>query len=138
MLKQRVLTALVLVGLLLPALFAPVAWPFALLTLLLIAAAGWEWIKFWGEPDAAVAFLEKTGYFPASTTAAADPRISENPLYKPAADTLGFGIPSPSFPGYAGWTESVVLPAFQRILIKEATVAEAVDEIIAGLAAAIG
>ena len=27
----------------------------------------WEWIKFWGEPDAAVAFLEKTGYFPAST-----------------------------------------------------------------------
>ena len=31
------------------------------------ADAAWEWVKFWGEPDAAVAFLEKTGYFPAST-----------------------------------------------------------------------
>lgn len=100
--------------------------------------ASWEWIKFWGEPDAAVAFLEKTGYFPASTTAAQDERISGNPLYKPAADTLGFGIPAPSFPGYAGWSESVVLPAFQRVLIKEATAEQAVDEMIDGLAQAIG
>jgi len=100
--------------------------------------ASWEWIKFWGEPDAAVAFLEKTGYFPASTTAAKDERISGNPLYKPAADTLGFGIPAPSFPGYAGWSESVVLPAFQRVLIKEATAEQAVDEMIDGLAQAIG
>jgi phosphatidate cytidylyltransferase len=43
MLKQRVITALVLVAFLLPALFARVAWPFAVLSLLLIAAAGWEW-----------------------------------------------------------------------------------------------
>src|SRR5450631_2849459 len=43
MLKQRVVTALVLIAVLLPALFAPVAWPFALLSLALIAAAGWEW-----------------------------------------------------------------------------------------------
>ena len=43
MLGQRVITAVVLLALLLPALFAPVAWPFALLTLLMIAAAGWEW-----------------------------------------------------------------------------------------------
>ena len=43
MLKQRVFTALVLIAFLLPALFATRAWPFALLTLLLIAAAGWEW-----------------------------------------------------------------------------------------------
>ena len=43
MLGQRVVTAVVLLALLLPALFAAVAWPFALLTLLLIAAAGWEW-----------------------------------------------------------------------------------------------
>lgn len=99
--------------------------------------ASWEWIKFWGEPDAAVAFLEKTGYFPASTVAAQDERISGNPLYKPAADTLGFGIPAPSFAGFAGWSESVVLPAFQRVLIKEATPEQAVDEMIEGLAAAI-
>ena len=43
MLKQRVITALVLMAVLLPALFARQAWPFALLSLLLMAAAGWEW-----------------------------------------------------------------------------------------------
>lgn len=99
--------------------------------------AGFEWVKFWGEPDAAVAFLEATGYFPASTTAAQDERIVGNPLYKPAVDTLEFGIPGPSFPGYPGWTESVVLPAFQRVLIKEATAEQAVDEMIDGLNQAI-
>ena len=99
-------------------------------------AAAWEWIKFWGEPDAAVAFLEKTGYFPASTEAAQDERIVGNPMYSAAAETLEFGIPQPSFPGAAGWAESTVLPAFQRVLIGEATAEEAVDEMIAGLAEA--
>lgn len=100
------------------------------------ADASWEWVKFWGEPDAAVAFLEKTGYFPASSVAAKDQRISGNPLYAAAAETLGFGIPQPSFPGLAGWAEGTVLPAFQRVLTKEATPEAAVDEMIAGLAAA--
>lgn len=43
MLGQRVVTAVVLLALLVPALFAPMSWPFDLLTLLLIGAAGWEW-----------------------------------------------------------------------------------------------
>jgi phosphatidate cytidylyltransferase len=43
MLGQRVATAIVLLALLVPALFAPLAWPFNLLTLVLIGAAGWEW-----------------------------------------------------------------------------------------------
>jgi phosphatidate cytidylyltransferase len=43
MLGQRVVTAVVLLALLLPALFAASAWPFAALTLVLVAAAGWEW-----------------------------------------------------------------------------------------------
>jgi phosphatidate cytidylyltransferase len=43
MLRQRVITALVLVGLLLASLMAAQRWPFAVLTLLLIAAGGWEW-----------------------------------------------------------------------------------------------
>ena len=43
MLGQRVLTAVVLLALLVPALFAPVPWPFHVLTLVLIGAAGWEW-----------------------------------------------------------------------------------------------
>jgi phosphatidate cytidylyltransferase len=43
MLKQRVITALVLLALLLPALLASTAEPLAGLTLVLIAAAAWEW-----------------------------------------------------------------------------------------------
>jgi len=43
MLKQRVVTALLLVVALLWALAQPSLWPFAVLTLLLMAAAGWEW-----------------------------------------------------------------------------------------------
>ena len=54
MLKQRVITALVLIAFLLPALFAPVALPFAVLSLLLIAAAGWEWGRLNGAGALAV------------------------------------------------------------------------------------
>ena len=43
MLLQRVITALVLLALLLPALLVAQAWPFGLLTLVLIGAGGWEW-----------------------------------------------------------------------------------------------
>jgi phosphatidate cytidylyltransferase len=48
MLLPRVITAIVLLALLLPALFAPVAWPFAALSLVLIAAAAWEWARLNG------------------------------------------------------------------------------------------
>lgn len=48
MLLQRVITAVVLLALLLPALFAPVSGPFAMLSLVLIAAAGWEWARLNG------------------------------------------------------------------------------------------
>jgi len=43
MLATRIATALVLLALLLPALAAPMLWPFQALTLILLAAAGWEW-----------------------------------------------------------------------------------------------
>jgi phosphatidate cytidylyltransferase len=43
MLRQRVITALVLVAILLGSLMSSQRWPFALLSLALIAAAGWEW-----------------------------------------------------------------------------------------------
>lgn len=43
MLKQRVITAVIMLIVLLPALFAASPWPFALLTLAMVAAAGWEW-----------------------------------------------------------------------------------------------
>ena len=43
MLKQRIVTAVVLLAFLLPALLVKPDWPFALLTGIAIAAAGWEW-----------------------------------------------------------------------------------------------
>ena len=43
MLLQRVITALVLMAVLLPALLATSLWPFAALSLVMIGAAGWEW-----------------------------------------------------------------------------------------------
>lgn len=48
MLKQRVITALVLLMVLLPALFYRKPEPFFLITLLFIAAGGWEWARMNG------------------------------------------------------------------------------------------
>jgi phosphatidate cytidylyltransferase len=48
MLLQRVITAVVLLAVLLPALFAASAWPFALVTLLMVAAGTWEWARLNG------------------------------------------------------------------------------------------
>ncbi len=48
MLRQRIITALVLVAVLLGSLMASSAWPFAMLTLALMAAAGWEWARLNG------------------------------------------------------------------------------------------
>lgn len=45
MLKQRVITALVLLAILLPALLMPNPLPFAAISLVFIAAAAWEWAR---------------------------------------------------------------------------------------------
>jgi phosphatidate cytidylyltransferase len=50
MLKQRVITAVILMLVLLPALFSSAVWPFALLTVVMIGAAGWEWSRLNGRP----------------------------------------------------------------------------------------
>jgi phosphatidate cytidylyltransferase len=48
MLKQRIITAAVLLAVFLPALVHPSPWFFAVLTLVLIGAAGWEWARMQG------------------------------------------------------------------------------------------
>lgn len=48
MLKQRVITAIVLLAILLPALFWRTPQPFLALTLVMIGAAGWEWARLNG------------------------------------------------------------------------------------------
>ena len=50
MLRERVITALVLLALLIPSVMAKSPLPFALLTIVLIAAAGWEWGRMCGLP----------------------------------------------------------------------------------------
>ena len=54
MLKQRIATALVLMAFLMPALLVKPAWPFALLTLVAFAAAGWEWARLNAAGKAAI------------------------------------------------------------------------------------
>lgn len=48
MLAQRVVTAIALLVLLLPALFASVDWPLAVLTMAAIGTGGWEWSRLNG------------------------------------------------------------------------------------------
>ena len=55
MLKQRIITALVLMAILLPALFAASPDPFTWLLLVLIGAAGWEWGRLNGAGGASLA-----------------------------------------------------------------------------------
>ena len=49
MLRQRIITALVLLAIVLPALFASAPLPFAIVTLVMIGAAGWEWGRLNGQ-----------------------------------------------------------------------------------------
>jgi phosphatidate cytidylyltransferase len=55
MLKQRIVTALVLLALLIPVLVVHSVWPFAALTMIAIALAGWEWSRLNGAGPFAVA-----------------------------------------------------------------------------------
>ena len=57
MLKQRVITAVVLLAILLPALFYPSRVPFSVVTLVLIAAGAWEWGRLNGYRQAGALFL---------------------------------------------------------------------------------
>ncbi len=52
MLKQRVITALVLLAILLPALFYPSPVPFTIVVLALMAAGAWEWARLNGSHGA--------------------------------------------------------------------------------------
>ncbi len=56
MLRERVITAVVLLALLVATLMSASTLPFALLTLIMIAAAGWEWARLCGlKPAGAIA-----------------------------------------------------------------------------------
>ena len=59
MLGQRIVTAVVLLALLVPAMLSSAGWPFPVLTMILVAAAGWEWARLNGA--IAQVFLHDSG-----------------------------------------------------------------------------
>jgi multiple sugar transport system substrate-binding protein len=95
--------------------------------------AAWEWVSYWGNTEPALAFLEKTGYFPASEAVTSDKKITENAYYQAALDSLKVARLPPLFVGYAGWAQKIALPAFQSVLTGSMSVEDCVDTIIAGL-----
>ena len=97
------------------------------------ADPSWDWVSFWGETEPAIALLQETGYFPASLVVAKDERIAGNAIYQPAVATLGFGQLQPSFVGMPDWSDNVVLPAMQSVLVGRASVDQAVDTMLKGL-----
>jgi multiple sugar transport system substrate-binding protein len=96
-------------------------------------ASAWPWISFWSTRTAAIALLEATGYFPASQRVLEDPLLKNNPIYSAAIEAMSFGSLPNDFVGSAGWSQSVVDPAFQSVLVGQATPAQAVDRMISGL-----
>lgn len=57
MLKQRVITALIMLSVVLPTLLFTSPWPFCALAMLFIAAAAWEWAKLNGKKTAGAIYF---------------------------------------------------------------------------------
>jgi len=100
--------------------------------------AAWAWLTHWTSSDVAIQFLETTGYFPASLAASEDARVTDNPIYDAARESIEIGVMPLQFVGAPGWASTSVLPAFQQVLTGQATPEKAVDQMIADLAAEIG
>jgi phosphatidate cytidylyltransferase len=106
MLKQRVITALILMAILLPALAAPALWPFAALSLLFVSAAGWEWARLndWPGPRAWVmgAVVAVVGHFAAQAAqlnpwgllAAPDAGVVAPHVHVLGRSLVGFVVPA--------------------------------------------
>jgi phosphatidate cytidylyltransferase len=61
MLKQRVITALIMLALVIPTLLYPKAWPFCLLALVFMAAGAWEWARMNGLKESGALYF--AGFF---------------------------------------------------------------------------
>jgi phosphatidate cytidylyltransferase len=105
MLKQRTITALLLLAVLLPALFYPDIGPFALLALLMIGAGGWEWARLNGcRPATALSLGAGLGVLLAAFWVAGGLQHNWRPLW--LAVGLGWGFISVLMlsRGVAAWT----------------------------------
>lgn len=100
--------------------------------------AAWAWMTHWTTADVAIQFLETTGYFPASAAASQDARITDNPIYDAARNSIEIGVLPLQFVGAPGWASTSVLPNFQQVLTGQATPEQAVDQMITDLEAEVG
>ena len=57
MLKQRIITALVLLAVVLPAMLHAAVVPFAALAVVMVSAAGWEWARMNGQSGGAALLI---------------------------------------------------------------------------------
>lgn len=117
MLKQRVITALILMAILLPTLAAQAAWPFAAFTLVLVTAAGWEWSRL-NEAPGARAVLMGLAVAAGCVVAAdrlglplwADAATQASSVEPSAAHVHGWGHPLVGFSTPAGiWLVALVV-----------------------------
>ncbi len=100
--------------------------------------AAWEWVSFWGEPDAEITLLQTSGFFPPSTAVRDDPRIKSQPILAPAFVAMEQSFAPDQFPGGSAWATGVVLPEFQKILVGQTTPEAALDAMIRGLEKTLG
>lgn len=106
MLKQRVITAVILLLVLLPAMFAPMSWPFAVLTLVMVAAAGWEWGRLNGaSPGVAVGMGAVVAVLCGAALAAGWVGIGANPAWWLACAVWVLGGALAIKVGPAAWPE---------------------------------
>jgi phosphatidate cytidylyltransferase len=107
MLKQRFITAVLLLAVLLPALFYRAIEPFALLALLLIVAGGWEWARMNGcQPATALALGAGLGVAMAAFWAAGGLALSWRPLWLAVGGlwvVLALVMLRRGVPGWARW-----------------------------------
>jgi phosphatidate cytidylyltransferase len=107
MLKQRLITALLLLAVLLPALFYRAIEPFALLALLLIVAGGWEWARMNGcKPATALALGAGLGVAMAVFWAAGGLALSWRPLWLAVGGlwvALAWVMLRRGVPGWSRW-----------------------------------
>jgi phosphatidate cytidylyltransferase len=61
MLKQRVITALIMLAIVIPTLLYPSPWPFCLLALVFMAAGAWEWARMNGLKESGAVYF--AGFF---------------------------------------------------------------------------
>lgn len=77
----------------------------------------WEFIKWWtANKDNALLWAKTSLNMPGFKPALADPFFTEDPLWKPFAETLEFAKTRPTHPGYSVMEENAVIPNLELFM----------------------